>query len=224
MRQRVEHPPDARPVQVDTGLAARIDRFARLSRFEGKCASGVGYLAGVATCVVINLEFCLVKKLLPLVFAVFSFLAIAAPVAAQTKIGFVNIERLQRDSVPAKRAQEKLEKEFAMRVAEVQRLEKLVRDMESELNRETVTLPEAQRREKERQLQKVGSDYQRLRRELGEDLNARKSEELSAVMERAQKAINQIAEAEKFDIVFQDAVYASSRIDITEKVLKALER
>jgi outer membrane protein len=141
---------------------------------------------------------------------------------ADTKIGFVSIERLQRDSAPAKRAQAKLEKEFASRVAEVQKLEKQVRDLESELNKETVTLPENTRRDKERQLQKVGTEYQRLRRELGEDLNLRKSEELAAVMERAQRVINQIAEAERFDIVFQEAVYASSKIDITDKVIKAL--
>jgi outer membrane protein len=166
-----------------------------------------------------------VKKLcLCLLFASFALVAAPSVALAQTKIGFVNIERLQRDSAPAKRAQEKLEKEFQNRVNEVQRLEKQVRDLESELTRETVTLPEAQRREKERQLQKVGTDYQRARRELGEDLNARKSEELASVMERAQKAINEIAEAEKFDIVFQDAVFASARIDITEKVLKALAK
>lgn len=166
-----------------------------------------------------------VKKLLfPLVFVSLALLALPDTALAQVKIGFVNIERLQRDSAPAKRAQEKLEKEFQARVADVQRLEKQVRDLESELNRETVTLPEAQRREKERQLQKVGTDYQRARRELGEDLNARKSEELASVMERAQKVINEIAEADKIDIVFQDAVYASSRIDITEKVLKALAK
>jgi outer membrane protein len=165
-----------------------------------------------------------VKSLLLSFVIATSVLLLALPAQAQSKIGFINIERLQRDSVPAKRAQEKLEKEFQSRVAEVQRLEKQVRDLESELNRETVTLPESQRREKERQLQKAAGDYQRVRRELGEDLNARKSEELAAVMERAQKAINQIAEAEKFDIIFQDAVFASNRIDITEKVLKALER
>lgn len=164
------------------------------------------------------------KLLFPLVFVSLALLALPDTALAQVKIGFVNIERLQRDSAPAKRAQEKLEKEFQARVADVQRLEKQVRDLESELNRETVTLPEAQRREKERQLQKVGTDYQRARRELGEDLNARKSEELASVMERAQKVINEIAEADKIDIVFQDAVYASSRIDITEKVLKALAK
>ena len=145
-----------------------------------------------------------------------------ACVAADVKIGFVNTERVFREAAPAKRAQQKLEREFAARNAELAKLEKQGRDLQVELEKDSVLLPEAARREKERALADVSRNFQRLQREIREDLNLRRNEELAQVQERATRAINQIAEAEKFDLVVQEAVFASSRIDITDKVIKAL--
>ena len=140
----------------------------------------------------------------------------------QLKIGFVNTERVFREAPAAKRAQQKLEKEFAARNAELARIEKQGRDMQAELERDNVTMTEAVRREKERQLADVSRNFQRLQREIREDLNLRRNEELASVQERATRVINQIAEQEKFDLILQEAVYASGRIDITDKVIKAL--
>ncbi len=142
--------------------------------------------------------------------------------AAELKIGFVNTERVFREAAPAKRAQQKLEREFAARNQELAKVEKQGRDLQSELERENVTLTEAQRREKERQLADISRNFQRMQREIREDLNLRRNEELASVQERATRVINQIAEQEKFDLIVQEAVFASSRIDITEKVIKAL--
>ena len=147
--------------------------------------------------------------------------AIAAA-AAELKIGFVNTERVFREAAPAKRAQQKLEREFSARNVELAKLEKQGRDLQVELEKDSVLLPEPARREKERQLADVSRNFQRLQREIREDLNLRRNEELAQVQERATRAINQIAEAEKFDLVVQEAVFASSRIDITDKVIKAL--
>ena len=138
------------------------------------------------------------------------------------KIGFVNTERVFRESTQAKRAQQKLEREFAARNAELAKVEKQGRDLQSELERENVTMTEAQRREKERQLADISRNFQRMQREIREDLNLRRNEELASVQERANRVINQIAGEEKFDLIVQEAVFASSRIDITEKVIKAL--
>jgi outer membrane protein len=139
------------------------------------------------------------------------------------KIGFVNTERLFREATPAKRAQQKLEKEFAGRDADIQKLSKQVRDLQALLERDSVTMAETERRNKERDLANMSRDLQRLQREFREDLNLRRNEELAAVQERANKVIQQIAESEKFDLILQDpVVYASPRIDITEKVIKAL--
>ena len=142
--------------------------------------------------------------------------------AADIKIGFVNTERVFREAAPAKRAQQKLEREFAARHSELAKIEKQGRDLQTELERENVTMPESTRREKERTLADISRNFQRLQREIREDLNLRRNEELASVQERATRVINQIAEQEKFDLIVQEAVFASSRIDITEKVIRAL--
>ena len=150
-------------------------------------------------------------------------LALAAGTAcAQSKIGFVNTERVFREAAPAKKAQQKLEREFAARNAELAKVEKQGRDLQAELERDNVTMAEATRRDKERQLADISRNFQRLQRELREDLNLRRNEELATVQAVATRIINQIAEQEKFDLIVQEAVFASTRIDITEKVIRAL--
>ena len=163
-----------------------------------------------------------------IVIALIGALALAAAFTTQAaaleyKIGFVNTERLFREAAPAKRAQQKLEKEFANRDAELQKLGKQVRDLQTTLDRDGATMSEADRRNKERDLANGSRDLTRLQREFREDLNLRRNEELAALQERANKVIQQIAEAEKFDLILQDpVVFASQRIDITDKVIKAL--
>jgi outer membrane protein len=147
---------------------------------------------------------------------------VAVASAQSPKIGFVNTERVFREAAPAKRAQQKLEREFAARNAELAKLEKQGRDLQSELERDNVTMSDAVRREKERQLADVSRSFQRLQRELREDLNQRRNEALAGVQESATRVINQIAEQDKFDLIVQEAVFASGKIDITDKVIKAL--
>lgn len=142
--------------------------------------------------------------------------------AAEFKLGFVNVERLLREAPISVRAQKKLEKEFSVRDAELQKLAKQAKDMQTQLDRESVTMSEADRRNKERDLANLTRDMQRAQREFREDLNLRRNEELAQVQEKARKAIAAIAEAEKFDLIVEQAVYFSPRIDITEKVMKSL--
>ncbi|MDA1116636.1 MAG: OmpH family outer membrane protein [Proteobacteria bacterium] len=153
-------------------------------------------------------------------------LAVAAlPAAAQAeyRIGFVNTARILRDAVPAVRAQKKIEAEFAKRDQELAKTADQLKRLQDELERQGVTMPESQRRAKERDFGDLNRDFQRRQREFREDLNQRRNEELALVVEQANRVIRQIAEQEKYDIIFQDAVYADPRIDITERVIKALE-
>ncbi len=146
----------------------------------------------------------------------------AAPAFAETKIGFVNQERILRESAAAKRTQTKLQKEFELRAEEVARMEKQGRELEQALQKEDVTMTEADRVAKTKQLTQIQRDFQRMSRELREDLNLRRNEELVSLQERANKIINEIAEKEKFDLIVQEAVFASGKIDITDRVIKAL--
>ena len=142
---------------------------------------------------------------------------------ADVKIGFVNTERVFRDAAPAVRAQKKIEQEFAKRDKDIQKMAEQVRKMQEDLEKNSVTMSDSDRRSKERELGELSKDFQRKQREFREDLNQRRNEELAAVLDRANRAIKAIAESEKYDIIFQEAVYASPRIDITDKVIKALD-
>jgi len=142
--------------------------------------------------------------------------------AQDLKIGFVSLDRILREAAPAVRAQKKLEKEFAPRDQEVQKLAKQAKDMQALMEKEAVTMSESQRRERESELARLTRDLQRVQRELREDANVRRNEELSVIVQRAQEVIKQIAETEKYDLILQEAVYRSPRIDITDKVIKAL--
>ena len=142
--------------------------------------------------------------------------------AAELKIGFIDADRINRESVPAERATKKLEKEFAPREQDLRKLEQQIKSLQGHLEKDGLTMSESERRTKEQELGRQTREFQRLQREFREDLNLRRNEELAALFERANKVIRQIAESEKFDLILQEAVYRSPRIDITEKVLKAL--
>ena len=144
--------------------------------------------------------------------------------AADLKIGFVNTERVFRDSQQALKAQKKLEKEFQTRDQDIQKMVKQARDLQTFLEKEGLTLSEADRTKKQRDLANLSRDLQHAQREFREDLNQRRNEEFAGVQERARKAIVEIAEKEKYDLVVENVVYASPRVDITERVLKSLER
>ena len=162
----------------------------------------------------------MMKKLL--VCAVMAMSIPVAASAAELKIGVVNTERVFRDSAPAVRASKKLEKEFAAREQDIQKLAKQFRDLQALLEKENVTMSDADRRNKERDLANLNRDLQRSQREFREDLNTRQNEERAAFQDRVNKAIHEMAEREKFDLILQEAVYVSPRIDITDKVLRVL--
>ena len=148
----------------------------------------------------------------------------AAPAWPQSgKLGFVNTERILRDAVPAQRAQKKIESEFKKRDQELAKMAGDLKRMQDDLDKNAMTMSENERRNREREFGELNREFQRRQREFREDLNQRRNEELAQVVEQANRVIRQNAEQEKFDIIFQDAVFASPRIDITDKVIKALE-
>ena len=159
---------------------------------------------------------------LPLAFAIAPALA-QAPQPGGGKFGFVHTERILRDSVPAVRAQKQIEAEFQKRDRELAGIADQLKRMQEDLEKNAMTLTDTQRRNKEREFGEQSRDFQRKQREFREDLNQRRNQELARVVEQANSVIRQIAESEKYDIIFQEAAYANPRIDITDKVIKALE-
>jgi len=151
-----------------------------------------------------------------------AFALAGAAGAAELKIGFVDVERISRESAPAERASKQLEKEFAPRQQELQRREAQIKELTGQLEREAMTMSESDRRAKEQELARANVEFQRMQREFREDLTIRRNQEIQGLMERANRVIRAMAEAERFDLIVQDAVYRDPRIDITDRVLKAL--
>lgn len=151
------------------------------------------------------------------------FAALAGNAQAEDfRVGFVNTDRIFRETTTAKAAQTKLEQEFSRREKELNDLGNNLKAASEKFEREAPTLPESQRVTRQKQLVDQDREFQRKRREFQEDLNARKSEELQQVLERANRVVKQVAEAEKYDLVLQEAVYINPKHDITDKVIKAL--
>ena len=149
--------------------------------------------------------------------------AAAAPLSAQElKIGYVNSERVLREALPAKAAQAKLETECGKPERELNEAAARLKAAADKLDKDAPTLAETEKNRRQRELVEQDRDLQRKRREFQEDLNQRKNEELASVVERANRVIKQIFDAEKYDVILQEVVFASGRVDITDKVIKAL--
>ena len=142
--------------------------------------------------------------------------------ADAVKIGYVNTQRIFRDAPAAVKAAKKIEAEFSRRDQELQGMAKQLQGMQETLEKNAVTMSETDRRAKEKELNELSREFQRKQREFREDLNLRQNEENAAIIEKANKAIKQLAESEKYDLIVQDVVWASPKLDITDKIIKAL--
>jgi outer membrane protein len=161
------------------------------------------------------------KNLILAALVAMSGLAMSASALAE-KLGFVNTERLLREAPLSVKAQKRLEKEFSARDLELQKLTRQARDIQAQLDKDGMTMSDADRKAKERDLSVLSQTLQRQSREFREDLNQRRNEELAQIQEKARKAIQDIARTEKFDLIVEQAVYFNPRIDITDRVMKEL--
>lgn len=165
------------------------------------------------------------NRALALAIVLGAMVVVAAPaqvMAQGTKIGFVSTEKILRDSKPAKAAQSKIEAEFKGRDADLQRLANNLRSQAQQLDKDAPVLSEAERVKRQRKLADLDADLQRKRREFQEDFNRRRNEEFSAIVEKANASIKKIANDQHYDLIIQDAVTVSPKIDITDQVMKAL--
>ena len=162
------------------------------------------------------------KTVAGLLLALIASLPASYASADQLKIGYVNTQRLFRDAPAAVKAAKKIEQEFSQRDKDLQRLAKQVQALQESLEKGALTMSESERRAKEKDLGELSREFQRKQREFREDLNLRQNEENAAIIEKANKAIKQLADSEKYDLIVQDVVWVSARLDITDNVIKAL--
>ena len=150
-------------------------------------------------------------------------LPVSPAVSAESiKIGYVNTQRIFRDAPTAVKAAKRIETEFSRRDQDLQAMSKQLQSMQEALEKNALTLSDSDRRTKERELNELSREFQRKQREFREDLNLRQNEENAAIIEKANSAIKQLAEKENYDLIVQDVVWANPRLDITDKVIKAL--
>lgn len=162
------------------------------------------------------------RKIATLLVALMASLPVSYASASDLKVGYVNTQRIFRDAPTAVKAAKKIEAEFSKRDQDLQRLAKQLQGLQESLEKNAVTMSETERRAKEKDLNELSREFQRKQREFREDLNLRQNEENAAIIEKANKAIKQLAEAEKFDLIVQDVVWVSPRLDVTDKIIKAL--
>lgn len=145
--------------------------------------------------------------------------------AGDIKIGVVNTEKILRESLPAIQAQKKIEQEFVPRDEDIKKIAVQAKTLQDKLEKNGMTMEETERRHLERNLANLSREYQRAQKQMREDLSVRQNEEYGIILERTNRAISKIAEAEKYDLILQlqDSVYRSHRIDITDQVIKALD-
>ncbi|PPC86463.1 MAG: molecular chaperone Skp [Methylotenera sp.] len=157
-----------------------------------------------------------------------SVLALTATVsaglqAAELKVGYVQVDKILQEAPQTAESGKKLEREFSPRSQELERTQKQIRDIETALDKDGITLSETDRRNKERDVSNLKIEFQRKQRELREDINLRKNEELTSLQDRINKAVQTVSETDGYDLVIYGGVaYASKKIDITDKVLKML--
>ena len=163
------------------------------------------------------------KKIATLLVALMASLPVSFALASETvKIGYVNTQRIFRDAPTAVKAAKKLESEFSKRDQDLQRMAKQIQSLQESLEKNALTMVETERRAKEKDLNELTREFQRKQREFREDLNLRQNEENAAIIEKANKAIKQLAESEKYDLIVQDVVWVSPKLDVTDKIIKAL--
>jgi outer membrane protein len=157
--------------------------------------------------------------------------AVAASAHAQAqaqgvtgRIGFVYTERLMTESKAAKTADAKMQAEFSKRQKQVDEMVQRFKTTREKFDEEAPKLSDLDRTRRTRELLDMEKDMQRMQREYNEDLFQRKNEERAAIAQKAFKLIEQVAEQEHLDVVLQEAVWSSPRIDITDKILKLLDK
>lgn len=166
----------------------------------------------------------LLNKLINKIFAVLLTVAFVSSLASaeELKVGYINTDKVFRDSNAAIAAQNKLQQEFSKREKDLVDMGNTLKSDAEKFDRDAMTMSETQRSIKQRQLMDQDRELQRKRQEFQEDVKNRKNEEFKVVLDKANKVIKQMAESEKYDVLLQQVAYINPKLDVTDKVIKAL--
>ncbi len=144
--------------------------------------------------------------------------------AAPSRIGYVYTERLMTDSKMAKAADARIQAEFSKRQKANEEMVAKFKKLSEKFDADAPRLTDLERTRRARELFDMEKDVQRMQREFQEDLLQRTNEERAAIAQKAYKIIEKVAEQERLDVVLQESAWVSPRIDITDKILQALDK
>ncbi len=144
--------------------------------------------------------------------------------AQEYKVGYINPYRIFNESAPAKAVEKKLESEFSKRRKDLLDTQTRLKSMAEKLDKDMPVLSESQRIKRQRELADLSQEFQRKQRAFQEDLMQRRNEESSKVIDRINREIDKIGKEGKYDLIVQDAAYFSPRVDITDQILRALNK
>ena len=139
------------------------------------------------------------------------------------KIGVMHVERIMRQSKPAREAQARIEQEFKARDADITRKEQEVQAAAAQFAKDRVTLSPGDAANRERALDLRTRDVQRLRQQFAEDLRARQFEELDKLKTRLDQVLTKYAKDRNYDLILQDAIWVGRSVDITDDLIKSLD-
>jgi len=161
------------------------------------------------------------KKLLGIFFSIILLLPISA--LAEIKIGYVVVEKVLKEAPQTVVSNKKLEKEFKSRTDGLQKKVKAIQKQDKDYKKNSVTMSESERQKAQKKIQNAKIDIQRIERELREDIDIRRREEIGKLQQQINKAIEDLAKKEKYDLIlYQGVAYASKGIDISNDLIKAL--
>ncbi len=163
------------------------------------------------------------KKWLAIAVATALISSVGVAQAQDLKVGVVSTEVILRDSPAAQAASKRLEQEFSKRNKDIESAGKRLKSDIERFEKNAGTMNDQERLRKQRDLQDRDRDFQRRQRELREDFNQRRNEELQKLLRQANTVIKNIAQRDKYDLILQEAIYVNPKIDITDQVLKELK-
>jgi len=164
------------------------------------------------------------KKISAIFFSVFLLLPLSVSAEMEIfKIGYVVVEKVLKEAPQTAASNKKLEKEFKSRTDGLQKKVKAIQKQEKDFNKNSVTMSAADRQKAQKKIQNAKIEIQRIERELREDIDIRRREEIGKLQQQINKSIEELAEKEKYDLIlYQGVAYASKGIDITDDLIKAL--
>ena len=162
------------------------------------------------------------KRLIGILFSIILLLPMSA--LAEIKIGYVVVEKVLKEAPQTVVSNKKLEKEFKSRTDGLQKKVKAIQKQEKDYKKNSVTMSESERQKAQKKMQNAKIDIQRIERELREDIDIRRREEIGKLQQQINKSIESLAKKEKYDLIlYQGVAYASKGVDITNDLIKALD-